>query len=267
MTITIIWDWEQGVMREFEHQPGPSRFRTPIEKAIAAIVGLSLGALSLLIFVFDLLVTPEMGALMVSFVVCGIGLTTAIMILRRLTSPREPLSLFAGLSSFPSRPKPQAETCAQGEQLSRDCPEPAMSRARNNEGSILNNSRHKNISSYTARESSGAMCLIMAIGVSLILGSRLSGGWQFLALALPAGFLVALALYLVRQKQNSSLDTHTIPVAGGVVGIICMTGLGIVMIRSNLLRDFFGLAVGAGGAVALLLSRARRKEGSDISLV
>ncbi|MCU1333275.1 MAG: hypothetical protein JWM08_2267, partial [Candidatus Angelobacter sp.] len=123
------------------------------------------------------------------------------------------------------------------------------------------------VSSYTARESSGAMCLVMAIGVSLILGGRLSGGWQFLALALPAGFLVALALYWVRQKQNSSLDTHTIPVAGGVVGVICLTGLGIVMIRSQLLRDFFGLAVGAGGAVALLLSWTRRKEGSDISLV
>jgi hypothetical protein len=254
-------------MRDFEHQPGPAGFRTPIEKAIATIIGLSLGAISLLIFVFDLLVTPEMGALMVSFVVCGVGLTTALVILRRLTSPREPLSLFAGLPSFPSRPKSQAEARAQGEQLSRDCSEAAMPRARNHEDSILNNSRHKSVSSYTARESSGAMCLIMAIGVSLILGGRLSGGWQFLALALPAGFLVALALYWVRQKQNSSLDTHTIPVAGGVVGVICLTGLGVVMIRSQLLRDFFGLAVGAGGAVALLLSRARRNEGSDISLV
>jgi hypothetical protein len=253
-------------MRDFEHQPGPAGFRTPIEKAIATIIGLSLGAISLLIFVFDLLVTPEMGALMVSFVVCGIGLTTALVILRRLTSPREPLSLFAGLPSFPSRPKPQAETCAQGEQPSRDCSEAAMPRARNHGDSILN-SQHKSVSSYTARESSGAMCLIMAIGVGLILGGRLSGGWQFLALALPAGFLVALALYWVRQKQNSSLDRHAIPVAGGVVGVICLTGLGVVMIRSQLLRDFFGLAVGAGGAVALFLSRARRKEGSDISLV
>jgi hypothetical protein len=254
-------------MHDPEHQPGPALFDIRVGTVIAALIGLILAAFSLLVFVFDLLVTPEIGALIASFVVCGVGLTTGFMVLRRLVPRRETISLFGGSSHFSVQATPQAETSSQVEHVSQHCTEPAIviPQAQTTD-TILN--RNKSVSSYTARETSGAMCLIIAIGVSLILGGRLSGGWTFLAFALPAGFLVALALYWIRQKQDSSLDAQKIPVAGGVVGFICMTGLGIVMIRSHLLRDFFGLAIGAGGAVALILSRARhRRQNANISFL
>jgi hypothetical protein len=254
-------------MHDPEHQHGPALFRIPVGTAIAALIGLILAAFSLLVFVFDLLVTPEIGALIASFVVCGTGLTIGFIVLRRLVPRREPISLFGGPSDLSLQPMPQAETRAQVEHVSQNCTEPAIVIPQAQTTDTIPN-RNKSVSSYTARETSGAMCLIIAIGVSLILGGRLTGGWTFLAFVLPAGFLVALALHWIRQKQDSSLDVQKIPVAGGVIGFICMTGLGIVMIRSYLLRDFFGLAIGAGGAVALVLSWVRhRAENSTSSFI
>ena len=255
-------------MSEVKHSE-TALLRGPFGTAIAAVLGFLVAAISLLVFVFDLLVAPEIGALIVSFVVCGIGLTTGFIVFRRMAPQREPETLFAGSSSLPARLTQQPEALVQVKQLSRNCAEVAipMPGATNKEDSTPNNNRHKSVSSYTARESSGAMSLILAVGVALILGGRLSGGWEFLVISLTAGFMVALALYWIHQKQNSGLDGDKIPVAGGAVGFICMTGLAIVMIRSHLLRDFFGLAVGAGGAIALLLSRARRKESSNISCI
>lgn len=254
-------------MHDPEHQPGPALFDIRIGTVMTAVIGLIVAAFSLLVFVFDLLVTPEIGALIASFVVCGMGLTTGFTVLRRLVPRREPLSLFGGPSDLSVQATPQAETRAQGEHVSQNCTEPAIVIAQAQTMETIPN-RNKSVSSYTARETSGAMCLIIAIGVSLVLGVRLSVGWTFLAFALPAGFLVALALYWIRQKQDSSLDAPKIPVAGGVVGFICMTGIGIVMIRSHLLRDFFGLAIGAGGAVALILSWARhRRQNSNTSFL
>ncbi|HSK42611.1 MAG TPA: hypothetical protein VLA83_01850 [Candidatus Binatia bacterium] len=257
-------------MDDHGHQPESALFKPPVGAAITAVIGLIVAVLSLSVFVFDLLVTPEIGALITSFVVWGMGLTLGFLMLRRLARRREPLSLFAGSSSLPAGLTPRPEARAHLEQLSRDCSQgaTAMPGATNKEDSRPNNTRHKSVSSYTARESSGAMSLILAVGVALILGGRLSGGWEFLVISLTAGFMVALALYWIHLKQNSGLDAHKIPVAGGVVGLICMTGLGIVMIRSHLLRDFFALAVGAGSVIALVLSWShRRKENSSGSFL
>src|SRR5689334_5966654 len=96
--------------------PGQSDTATPVKipAAITALIGLILAAASLLVFVLDLLVTPEMEALIVSFViqglrpaqahenrffdlvVCGMGLTTGLMVLRGLARRREPETLFGG---------------------------------------------------------------------------------------------------------------------------------------------------------------------------
>lgn len=257
-------------MHDPEHQSGPALFDIRVGTVMTAVIGLIVAAFSLLVFVLDLLVTSEIGIsdLILSFVVCGAGLTTGFFLLRSVVPRREPISLFGGPSDLSVQPTPRAETRAQVEHVSQNCTEPAIviAQAQTTTDTIPN--RNKSVSSYAARETSGAMCLIIAIGVSLVLGVRLSVGWTFLAFALPAGFLVALALYWIRQKQGSSLDAQKIPVAGGIVGFICMSGLGIVMIRSHLLRDFFGLAVGAGGAVALILSRARhRRQNSNISFL
>jgi hypothetical protein len=250
-------------------QPGTSLVKPPVGTAITAVVGLIVAALSLVVFVFDLLVTPEFGALIISFVVCGIGLTTGLTLLRHLAPPREPISLFAAPACVSAEPAPQNKMRAQAEELSPNCSQAAITMPQAKKADpITSSNRHRSISSYKARESSGALCFAIAIGVCLVLGGRLRGGWEFLFFAVPAGGLVALALYWIRQKQDPSLDAHTLPVAGGVIGFICMTGLGIVMIRSHLLRIFFGLAVGAGSAVALVLSwDRRRRQKSSSSLV
>src|ERR1044071_1621719 len=83
-------------MDDAEHQPGPALFKTAVGTAITALIGLIAVAVSLLVFVLNLLVTPDVGALIVSFVVCGMGLTIGLMVLRRLAPRREPETLFGG---------------------------------------------------------------------------------------------------------------------------------------------------------------------------
>jgi hypothetical protein len=243
--------------------------RTAVGTAITVVTGLIVAAVSLLVFVFDLLVMPEIDELIVSFVVCGIGLTTGFFILRRLVRRREPISLFSGPVDASIQPTSQAETRPQAEQLSPNCSEvaiavPQVKRA----DPIGNGNQHKSISRYKARESSGALVFATAVGVSLVLGGRLAGGWEFLSLAVPAGGLVALVLYQVRNRQDASISGYMVPVAGGVVGSAALIGLGMVMVRFTFLREFLGLAIAGGGAVALVLYRGRRRrENTRISLV
>jgi hypothetical protein len=257
-------------MRDPEHQPEAALLKTPVGTAITAVIGTIVGALSLLVFVFDLLVTPEIGALIISFVVCGIGLTTGFIMLRRLLPRREPISLFAGLAGVPFQPTTQAEKRAQVEQLSRNRAEAAIAMPLERRAEPISHSnQHGSISRYSnARESSGALVFATAIGVSLILGGRLVGGWVFLSLVVPAGGVVALVLNYVRSRQDWSISGYKIPVAGGVVFVIAMIGVGLVMVPFHFLRDFLGLAVGGGCVVALALDRVRRRrESSNVSLV
>jgi hypothetical protein len=249
-------------------QPGPALLKTRFATAVAAMIGLVVAGVSLVAFVLDLLVTPEMGALIVSFVVCGAGLTTGLAMLRCLSPRREPISLFAGSVVVFAEAKPLAEAHAPVERLSISPQTAMVTPGINKADSVPNINRSKSVASYTARDNSGAMCFVMAVGVSLILGSRLSGGWEFLVFALLAGLLVALVLYRIHEKQNSGLDAHTIPTAGGIVSFICMAGLGAVMIRSHLMRDFLGLAICAGSAIALGLNWSRRRrENSSSSFI
>lgn len=202
------------------------------------MIGLVVAGVSLVAFVLDLLVTPDVGALIISFVVCGAGLTTGLVMLRRVSPRSEPISLFAGSVVVFAETKPLVEAHAPVERLSIGPQTAIVTSGISKADPISNINRKKSVASYTARDNSGAMCLVMAIGVSFILGARLSGGWEFLAFALLAGLLVALALYWTHEKQNSGLDAPTIPTAGGIVSFISMAGLGAVMIRSHLMRFF-----------------------------
>lgn len=133
---------------------------------------------------------------------------------------------------------------------------------------ISNSNRHQSISRYKARESSGALVFATAIGVSLVLGGRLRGGWEFLSLAVPAGCAVALVLYWSRNRRASNSSGYKIPVAGGIIGVAALAGVGLVMMRFSFLRDFLGLAILAGGAIALGLNwNRRRRENSSTSFV
>jgi hypothetical protein len=242
-----------------------------IPAAVTAVIGLVLAAVSLLGFVLDLLITPEIGALIVSFVVCGIGLTTGIMVLRRLAPRRELMSLFAGRDAVPLQVATPTELLTQRNECLPEAinsAKPAHSNAQITP--VMKSHGSESIAAYKAHDGGGVAAFATVVGMTAILIGRLAFAWQFITLSILAGCAVALFLYWSRNKQASTISGYKIPVAGGVVGFICMTGLGVVMIRSDLLRDFFGLAVGAGGAVALLLSWARGKEGSkgsNISLV
>ena len=264
-------------MRVGEHSE-TALLKRPVGTVMTAVIGLIVAAVSLLVFVLDLWVTPEIGIsdLIVSFVVCGLGLTTGFFLLRSLVPRRAPISLFGGAVGVPLQAAivetaPRAKAAVQ----KVECPPESIKSARPVHSNaqitpVMKSHGSKSIATYKTHDDPGALAFITVIGVSLVLGGRLAGGWEFLSLAMPAGWAVALVLYLSRNKRASTISGYKIPVAGGVVGFICMTGLGVVMIRSDLLRDFFGLAVGAGGAVALLLSWARGKEGSkgsNISLV
>lgn len=48
---------------------------------------------------------------------------------------------------------------------------------------------------------------------------------------------------------------------------MAMAGVGLVMMRFQFLRVFLGLAMGAGGAVALILYRGHQRENSSSSFI
>jgi disulfide bond formation protein DsbB len=253
-------------MRDGEHS-GAALLKRPVGVAMTAVIGLIVAAASVLVFVLDLFITPEFDALIVSFVVCGIGLTTGLTMLRRLLPQREPISLFAGPDGEPLQPTAQAETRAPAGQLSRSSAEAEIAMPQEKKADPIGSSkRQQSISRYKARESSGALGLITAIGVSLVLGGRLVGGWEFLSLAMPAGCVVALVLYFLgRGRQASNNSGDKIPVAGGIIGAAALTGVGLVMVRFPFLRDFLGLAILAGGAIAVGLNWSRRRRESSSS--
>lgn len=254
-------------MHDPEPQSGPALFKIRVGTAIAALTGLILAVISLLVFVFDLLVTPEFGVLIASFVVCGLGLTTGLMVLRRLVPRSEPMSLFGGSDVVPVPNTSQAEARVQLKQISLNCSEAAIAMPPGMKADPISNSnRRQNTSRYKARESPGALGLATAIGVCLILGGRLAGGWAFLSLVVPAGSAVALVLYWSHSRQN--ISGYKIPVAGGIIGAAALAGVGLVMLRFHFLRDFLLLALGVGGAVAMILSWGRRRrQNSTISLI
>ncbi len=250
--------------------PSQGATTTParISAAITAVIGVTVAAVSLLGFVLDLLITPTIGALIVSFVVCGIGLTTGITVLRRLAPRRELISLFAGRDALPLQPATPTELLTQRNECLPDAinnARPAHSNAQITP--VMKSHGSESIAAYKSHDGGGVAAFATVVGMTAILVGRLAFAWQFLSLSILAGCAVALVLYWSRNKRASTISGYKIPVAGGVIGSICMIGLGVVMIRSDLLRDFFGLAVGSGGAVALLLSWARRKEGSNISFL
>jgi hypothetical protein len=123
----------------------------------------------------------------------------------------------------------------------------------------------ESIATYKTHDSAGALVFATAIGVSLVLGGRLRGGWEFLSLAVLAGCALALVLY---WRQGSGISEYRIPATGGVIGLIATIGIGVIMVRFLFLREFLGLAILAGGAIALGLNWGRRrKDNSSTSLV
>jgi len=260
------------VERQGESMKGPGKASTAtqikIPAAITAVIGLTIAAVFLYLFVFDLLATPDVDSLFVSFVVFGIGLMAGLFMLRSLVPPRAPQSLFGesgGVSA--QRPRPP-EVPAQREESPVDTTKTAIElRGRSETALIASSARPHKVSNYKARDNSGALAVATAIAVSLVLGGRIIGGWEFLALVVPCSWLVALGLYWIRQRQNASGARYNLPVAGGVVLIIAIAGVGLIMMHFEFLRVFLGLTMGGGGAIALILHRRRQRQTPDVSFL
>src|SRR4029077_16176600 len=242
--------------------------RSKIPAAITAVIGLIMAAVSLGMFVLDLLVTPEIDALIVSFVVCGIGLTAGFFMLRRLVPRREPISLFAVSGGIPFRPFTRRAIPSPVKEAALDAAKTVIEpHSGGRPVQVVSSKPPHKISSYKAPDTSGALVFATAIAVSLILGGRVNGGWGFLALVVPCAWLVALALYWTRERQTASLATYDLPVAGGVVIVMAMAGVGLVMMHFEFLRVFLGLTMGAGGAIALILHRRRQRQNPYVSFL
>ncbi len=114
----------------------------------------------------------------------------------------------------------------------------------------------------------GVAGLAAVIGMGVILAGRLDFGAGFLALAVVAGGIIALGLYWLRQRRHAKSLASADSSSGGFVGALILVGIGVILMacRYYWMQLFFGLALLAGGAVALLLRWLRRRD-ADISVV
>jgi hypothetical protein len=182
-------------------------------------VGLTVATVSLLVFVLDLLVTPEVGDLLTSFVVCGVGLTTGFIMLRRLFPRREPETLFAGSCGVivPDAPPPQIPAQRV------ECPPESISTPRPVHrypeiAPVMKSHGSESIATHKTHDGAGFAAVVTVVGVTVILVGRLAFAWQFLALALFAGGSMALGQYWARSgRQSLSAFRYTAPVAGGLI--------------------------------------------------
>lgn len=250
-------------MHDHEHQPGPTLIKTPVRSAITALIGLILAAASLLLFVFDLLVTPDVGALIVSFVVCGMGLTVGLMVLRHLAPRREPETLFGGSCGPIGQGAMPIELPAQKNERQQEVIVKSASRVHNDPeiAPVMKSHGSESIATRKTHDGGGVVGLATVVGMTAILVGRLAFAWQFLSLALLAGGAVAFVLYFVRnRREDPDISGNKIPVAGGITGAAALAGVGLVMMRFHFLRDFLLLAVGAGNVIALGLYWVHRRE-------
>jgi len=69
-------------------------------------------------------------------------------------------------------------------------------------GVVRNNEQHLSISRYNTPKGGGVVGVVALIGMGIML---LSDGFarSFLAFSVPAGGLIALALYLARRREES----------------------------------------------------------------
>ncbi len=245
-------------MRDGKHSEA-ALLKRPVGTVMTAVIGLIVAAVSLLVFVLDLLVTPEIGisGLIVSFVVCGLGLTTGFFLLRSVVPRREPISLFAGPDGVSFQPTTQAEKRAQTVESLPDgikSARPVHSNARIIP--VMKSHGSESIATYQTHDSAGALGLVTIIGLGSALAARFSDGWQFLLLTALAGCALALVFY---WRQGSGISEYRIPATGGVIGLIATIGIGVIMMRFHALRYFFGLVIVSGGAIALLLRWLHRR--------
>ena len=251
-------------MRDDEHSQ--AAFKTRARSIVAAVVGLlvAAGHLAILVFLLSRNAVVDSDVLVFCFIVCGVAAGIGLVFVYRLLRGRQPIVLFAGSGVVPIQHPPQTEIPAPAEKHS---PDDIKAGRRVHSGAeiapVMKSHGSESVATYTTHDSGGVAVLVTVIGMTLILDRRFDDGWQFLSLALLAGGAMALGLYWLRVRgQNSRIAGYIRPVSGGAIGTAVVIGLGVVMARFSFLRDFLGLAIAGGGAVAWILYRARRREES-----
>jgi len=108
----------------------------------------------------------------------------------------------------------------------------------------------------------GAAALLIVLIFASALPLRVPIGWGFLWLGIAGGGAVALVL-----RRWGQVSSYTVQVAGGLVGVTVMLGLGVVMAHFRFLRYFLAMVVAGGIAVAWLLHWSRSREASNRSFI
>jgi hypothetical protein len=248
--------------------------KSKAERIFDAFVGLLLAAVCTVIFVSRLsgrlLWDPD--TMVFLFVACGVGAGVGLYFVYRLVPQRVQSSLFAdsrvvllqpgALDTIPAKP---AELPAEDAVAAVVIPAAKTQELIKTEALIRNSNRRETIPRYKMREGIGALGLVVVVGLASALPARVGIGWGFLWLGIAGGG--AVALVLGRWNQASSIASYTIPVAGGIVGVLVMLGVGVVMARFHFLRDFLALAVAGGIAFALFLRWGRSRHDSSRSLI
>jgi hypothetical protein len=235
-------------------------------RIVVAVVGLlvAAGYLWVLVYLLSGKVVVDADILIFCFLACGVAAAIGLLFVYRLLSRRKPIRLFADSGVVPIQHPPRTEIPVPAEKCATAI---ANNDRRVHSGTeiapVMKSHVSESTATYTTHDGGGVAVPVTVIGMTLILAGRFDGGWQFLSLALLAGGAMALGLYWLRSRgQNSRIVGYTRPVSGGMIGTAVIIGLGMVMARYRFLRDFLGLAIAGGGAVAWILSRARRREES-----
>lgn len=254
-------------MRKVQHY-AIALWKVPVGPAVTALLGLILTAVFLFVFASDLslIFEDDINAMIVSFVLCGLGAGLGFILMRNLFPRRQPISLFDGPVDLSVQPTTQAEVRAQTvECLPNPIKNTRPAHSNAQISPVMKRHGSESVTTDNTHDSAGALGLVTIIGLGSALAMRFNDGWQFLLLAVLAGCSVALVLYLSRNRRASNISGYKIPVAGGVIGFAALIGMGLVMMRFGFLRSFLDLAILAGVAIALGMNWSRRRRESSSS--
>ena len=225
------------------------------------------GYLAVLVFLLSRKFVVDGDVLVVCFGVCGVAAGIGLIFVYRLLPRRNPIVLFADSGVVPIQHQPRTEIPVQAKERAPAPIDPDR-RVRGTAGipPVMKSHGSESTATYTTHDGIGVAAFVTVIGMSFIFAGRFDFGWLFLALALFAGRAMALGMvWLSNRRQNSGIVSYTMPVAGGIICLLCMIGLDLVMMRFGFLRYFLGLAILAGGAIAMGLNWSRRRRESASS--
>jgi len=171
-------------------------------RVVAALAGLIVAGFCLLIFIFRLsgrVLMLDSDLVFFYFVACGIVAGIGLLFVYRLLRGRAPRSLVEQSGGVAIEPVDRIDACVPGAQRQQNLllPSPGASSQRA-EVPLMNTAPQK-VSRYKTNEASGAIGLVVMIGMAIAFMVGSTFARQILPLAIPAGGIVALMLYWARR--------------------------------------------------------------------